>query len=193
MHGLVWITTAGTVAIVFWGMVFWGVLAGPLGVFHQLPDAPAVTQVLVDSETRTGTYFMPWPRDTAEASAYFLEQHKRGPFYRLSYVREGVDPQSARKLLIGVFHYFTVSLMAALLLWISNPVSRLRSFGTVFLAGLIGSIFHIVGDPVWFHMPWDYSIGVLFYDIVSWGLLGFIGSWSWRRLPKPREQKAFDT
>jgi hypothetical protein len=31
----VWITLAGTVAIVVWEMVFWRLLAGPVGVFHQ--------------------------------------------------------------------------------------------------------------------------------------------------------------
>ncbi|MEX2260685.1 MAG: hypothetical protein WD696_01975 [Bryobacteraceae bacterium] len=184
LHTLIRITLVGALAMVVWGMVFWGLLAGPIGVFRQLPDAPAVTQALTGSQTQTGTYFMPWPRDTAETSQRFLEQHRLGPFFRLSYVREGVDPQSPRKLLLGVVHDLSVALIAALLLWVANPASRLRSFAIVFLAGLLGSNFHMVGDPVWFHMPWDYSMGVLFYDVVSWGLLGLTGSLLWRPLPK---------
>ena len=94
-------TLAGTAALVAWGMLFWGLLAPRLGVFHALPNAPAVTATLVEGGAASGTYFMPWPRDTPETFARFVHQHETGPFYRLSYVREGVNPNSPAKLLLG--------------------------------------------------------------------------------------------
>jgi hypothetical protein len=99
---------AGMVALVLWGMLFWGLLAEPLGVFHQLPNDTAVTELLVAGDAPTGTYFMPWPRATPEQFAAFVAQHRAGPFYRLSYVREGVDPNSPGKLALGCLHYLAV-------------------------------------------------------------------------------------
>ena len=164
-------TVAGTVVLVAWGMLFWGLLAPRLGVFHALPDAPGVTARLAESGTTTATYFMPWPRDTPEAFARFVAQHKTGPFYRLSYVREGVDPNSPRKLLLGTLHYVTVAALGVVLAILAGPAFS-RRLAVVIVAGLLGSDFITVGDPVWFHMPWDYTRGVLVYEIVAWTLLG---------------------
>ena len=80
----------GMAALVVWGLVFWGWLADPLGVFHKIPNDLAVTNVLVASNVPTGTYFMPWPRATPDEFARFVAQHQTGPFFQLSYVREGV-------------------------------------------------------------------------------------------------------
>ena len=33
-----------------------------------------------------------------------------------------------------------------------------------------------IGDPVWFHMPWDYVRGVVMYEIVSWTVLAAIAA-----------------
>src|SRR4029079_5934254 len=121
-------------------------------------------------------YFMPWPRDTPEAFKRFEEQHKRGPFYRLSYVREGVDPSSPSKLMVGTRHYVTVALIAVLLATLAGP-PRGRQVAAVVLAGLLGSDFMTVGAPVWFHMPWDYTRGVLGYELVAWILLGLTAAW----------------
>jgi hypothetical protein len=49
-----------------------------------------------------------------------------------------------------------------------------RRFSLVLLAGLIGSVFITVGDPIWFHLPWDYARAVLLYEVVSWILLGSV-------------------
>jgi hypothetical protein len=160
------------IALVAWGMIFWGVLAARLGVFHRLPGDEGVTALLTEGGTTTGTYFMPWPRDTAEEFAVFEAQHRRGPFFRLSYVSEGVDPSSPRKLLIGTLHYLTVAVVATALVWLAGAHSFVRTWTIVFVGGLLGSNFITLGDPVWFHLPWDFTRGVLFYEVVAWLLLG---------------------
>jgi len=168
-------TLAAAVALVAWGMLFWGLLAPRLGVFHALPNAASVTATLLEGGATSGTYFMPWPRDTPEAFARFVHQHETGPFYRLSYVREGVNPNSAAKLILGTLHYVTVAAIAVALAMLAGPRPG-RRFAIVLLAGLLGSDFITVGDPVWFHMPWDYVRGVLLYEVASWALLAAIAA-----------------
>jgi hypothetical protein len=96
------VTTGTTVLLVLWGMLFWAIVAPRIGVFQQLPEQEQVTALLLKANVQTGTYFMPWPRDTPETFEKFVAQHRTGPFYRLSYVREGADPQSASKMLQGM-------------------------------------------------------------------------------------------
>lgn len=169
-----WIVTpvCGMVVLVAWGMVFWGFLAAPVGVFHKLPNDRAVTAELENSGTISGTYFMPWPRATAAEFAAFEAQHRAGPFYRLSFVKEGVNPSSPSKLLIGTLHYFTVAALATALVWLARPSTFGRALAVVFLGGLLGSNLITIGDPVWFHLPWDCARGVLIYEVVAWLLLG---------------------
>lgn len=177
---------AGAVVLILWGMIFWGFLAPPLGVFHALPNAPQVTQTLTAGGAATGTYFMPWPRRTKEEFRRFVAQHKSGPFYRLSYVREGVDPSSPGKILAGCALDLAVSAGAVALLAVAGAGTSGRRFLIVLLAGVLGSAFITVGDPVWFHMPWDYVRGVLVYELVSWFLLAATLAW----LAKPGRDRA---
>jgi len=75
-------------------------------------------------------------------------------------------------LLLGVLHYILVALLAvALLVTVDLPTYRTR-VATVFLAGLIGSVFITLGNPIWFHLPWDYTLGNLLYAVSSWIILG---------------------
>src|SRR5437868_684146 len=170
---------AGAVVLILWGMIFWGCLAPPLGVLHALPNAAQVTAALESGGAKTGTYFMPWPRRTKEEFRRFVAQHKSGPFYRVSFVREGVDPSSPRKILAGCALDLAVSAAAVALLAMAGAGggSPGRRFLIVFIAGLLGSLFITVGDPVWFHMPWDYVRGVLVYELVSLFLLAATLAW----------------
>ena len=94
----------------------------------------------------------------------------------LSYVREGVDPNSPAKLAVGCLHYLLVAALATALVVASGSTTYLRRFTLVLLGGLIGSIFITAGDPIWFHMPWDYAQAVLLYEVISWILLGSVAA-----------------
>jgi hypothetical protein len=115
---------------------------------------------------------MPWPRRSAEEFEAFERQHKAGPFFRLSYVREGVDPSSPGKLLLGCLHYLTVAGLATAVIGLAGQRSLVRRGAVVFLGGLLGSNLITLGDPLWFHLPWDYTAGVLLYEAVAWLVLG---------------------
>lgn len=173
MRKLLLAALAGTLVLIAWGMLFWGLLADPLGVFHALPDDASVTEVLEATGVPTGTYFMPWPRNTPETRARFQSQHESGPYYRLSYVKEGVDPASKLKLAIGTLHFFGVAALAVALAVLTGGSFAAR-FGAVLLGGLLGTSFITVGDSIWFHMPMDYIRGALLYEAVAWILLGLV-------------------
>jgi hypothetical protein len=171
---------AGAAALTIWGMLFWGVLYDPLQVFHD--KSPAIEEaagVLAQADTPTGTYFHPWPRDTAPAMEAWLAQHRAGPFFKLSYVAEGIDPQSPGKMLRGIGLYILIGFIATALLAIARlaPQARLRSAAAVFLGGVMGTLMIQVGDPVWFHLPWDYVAGNLVFELVAWAMLGAAVAW----------------
>src|SRR5262245_45967794 len=92
-------TLVATLLHLVWGMAFWGFISPAVGMFRTLPSEPAVTKALGDLPT--GTYFVPWPMNTPETRAVFRARHQAGGFYQLSYIREGVDPQSGGKFLRG--------------------------------------------------------------------------------------------
>jgi len=165
-----------TIVVVVWGMIFWGWVHEFFGVFNKLPGDTKVVEMLIANGTATGTYFFPWPRNTPETFANFVQQHKTGSFFQLSYIKEGVDPQAPGKILRGVFQYFAVSMIAVALLRLTMTPSAsfLRKFIIVLLAGLMGTIFIRLGDPIWFHLPWQHALGQAVYEMVAWLLMGAV-------------------
>ncbi len=165
-----------TIVVVIWGMIFWGWLHEFFGIFNELPGEAKVVEILIANDTGTATYFFPWPRNTPETFANFVQQHKTGPFFQLSYIKEGVDPQAPGKILLGVLQYFVVSMLVVVLLRLTTTpaTSFLRKFMLIFLAGLMGTIFIRLGDPIWFHLPWSHTFGNAVYEIVSWILMGMV-------------------
>lgn len=169
-------STLGAAAILAWGMLFWGVLYSSVGVIKPDTLDPVIVEALDVSGIPTGTYFHPWPRDTADAKEAWGINHTAGPFFRLSFVREGTDPNSPRKLAIGVLHNFVVAAMATGMILLAGR--GMGTFGSRFmlvsLGGLMGTVMIQAGDAVWFHMPLDYVLGAMLYQIISWLLLAFI-------------------
>lgn len=170
----------GALAMVVWGMVFWGALYEPIGVFHDTsPGIEHAAKAMQEVGVETGTYFYPWPRNTPETAAVWLEKHRAGPFFKLSYVREGVDPQAPVKMITGAAQNIGVALLALLLLRVSGAADRgaRACILSILLAGGIGTLFIQVGDPIWFHLPWDYVLGSLIYEGGSWLALGLALAW----------------
>jgi len=167
---------AATVALLLWGMAFWMLVYEHVGVYSTvLPGAAEATAALQSAGAQTGTYFWPWPRNTPQTMELFLEGHRQGPFFKISYVAEGIDPQNPIKMVWGSIHHFVVAGCAAGMLWLTGPLeSAAHRFGLVMLAGFLGTIWAQIGDPIWYHLPWDFSVGIVVYDGVSWVLLAGI-------------------
>jgi hypothetical protein len=92
------------------------------------------------------------------------------------YIKEGVDPQAPAKILRGVLQYFVVSMIAVALVRLTMTAftSFWRKFSVIFLAGLMGTFFIRLSDPIWFHLPWPHTIGNAVFEIVSWLLMGAV-------------------
>ena len=172
-------TILGALVLLVWGMLFWGVLYEPAAVFKPDVVDEEIVHALEQSGIATGTYFHPWPRNTPEARQSWVTRHAAGPFFRLSYVREGVDPQSPAKLLRGVGHNLAIALLATWLVVFTQAAAT--TFGKrvllVFVAGSMGTLMTLAGDVVWFHMPADYAVGAAVYELGCWLLLGLVLAW----------------
>jgi hypothetical protein len=64
----------------------------------------------------------------------------------------------------------------ALLLRMALP--QLGSYGSrasfVVLAGLAGAFFAHLGNPIWFHQPWNYHVLKTVYDVTCWTVAGLV-------------------
>lgn len=160
-----------TLLMTVWGMLFWAVLYAPLGVFDDQPQGAEVSKTLQAANTPTGTYFFPWPRTDFES---WTAQHKQGPFYQLHYVRSGVDPNSPLKMVLGMAHTWIAACLGLALVWVLGPQTRAKLFRTLVTAGLLGTWYIRIGEPVWFHLPWKHNLAVSIYDIGSWLILAAV-------------------
>ena len=84
--------------------------------------------------------------------------------------------QSPRNLMVGVVHHATVALLAGLLAWIVRDKSYVLRALTVFVAGLLGTSFVSLANPIWFRLPGSPARGLLVYEGVAWLLLALLVS-----------------
>ncbi len=166
-----------TFALLLWGMLYWMFLFELTGVYAtSLAGGDAVAAALADAGAQTGTYFYP-PRHSPIPQETFVSAHASGPFFEVRYVDHGIDPQNPIKMLWGTLHHLLLVGMAAGILWLAAAPSAARRFGIVLLAGLLGTVFIQWGDPIWFHLPWDYALGITLYEGVGWVLVAGILAW----------------
>ena len=121
MSRMAWVPWVGALVLAVWGGVFWGALYDPLRVYDDLPGGVTEAAALLKArDVPTGTYFFPWPRNTAQTRAAFLEGHRQGPFLELAYVREGADSEAPSKFLMGLLQYAVVAALGVLLVWLAR-------------------------------------------------------------------------
>jgi hypothetical protein len=41
----------------------------------------------------------------------------------------------------------------------------------VVVGGSLGTVYTTLGDPIWFHVPWDLARGLLVYELGGWLVL----------------------
>lgn len=91
----------------------------------------------------------------------------------MSYIREGVDPNSPRKLTIGSLHHAIVALFAVVLLMLSGAGRFWGRACLVFVGGMMGTVFITSPTHYGFTCP-DYATGAVIYESVSWALLAVV-------------------
>ena len=161
-----------------WGFLFWAVLPFSQTIVQELPDEGRVMAALQETVMESGHYFAPHP-SRAKSSAgeeAFLKEHRRGPLVEIVYQKDGVDPMDARYLGVGFGHYLVSSLLMALLLVCALP--RLETYlarvGFIVLVAVFAVVATHLGNPVWFHHPWTFSLVKSLYGVVGWTLAALV-------------------
>jgi hypothetical protein len=172
-----------TVVLMFWGFVFWEVLAVPDSVLRPLPAGESLVRELRQSPLTTGVYLAPYPprgpHSNTESWAAFDRQRREGPLVHLFYSRGGSVPDRVTTYARGMLLTFSAAFLAGCLLSVVAP--RLGSYaaraGFVLLLGLFATCFVNLMQPVWFHHPWGYHFMMAVFDCSNALLLGLVLAW----------------
>lgn len=162
------------IAMFLWGFAFW---TSPLGklAMAQGPDPERAQAALAELFPADGAYFVPEPPEE-EASATWIERHRRGPLALVFVRHAGADPMSPLTFLNGFLHLLITCVLIAWLL--GKVATALPSYGAragfVVLAGFAAAFWGHAGDPVWFYNPWRYHLLAMAYDVVAWSLAGLL-------------------
>ena len=161
-----------------WGFLFWGVLPFSQTIVQELPDEGRVMAALQETVTESGHYFAPHPSraKSSEGEKALLEEHRRGPLVEIVYQKDGVDPMGMKFLGVGFGQYLASSLLMALLLVWALP--RLETYLSRVVFIVLVAVFAVVathlGNPIWFHHPWTFSLVQSSYLVVGWTLAGLV-------------------
>ena len=132
----------------------------------------------LETVKESGHYFAPNPNRAkgGEGAKALLEEQRRGPLVEIVYQKEGFDPMGPTFLGVGFGHYLVSSLLMALLLIAALP--RLETYlsrvGFIVLVSIFAVVATHLGNPVWFHHPWMFSLVQSGYMVVGWILAGLV-------------------
>ena len=163
---------AGAIAMFIIGFIFFATPLSKLGI-GTLDDvrAAAVRQALAANLPQTATYYVPDPSTRAQS-----EMYSRGPVAMIRYNMKGFAPSDPAAMIGGFVHMLIVSLLIAWFLWllaryVHSFAEQVKITGIVILGT---TIFIRLGDPIWDHMDWTYSIYTLVADVAMLGTAALI-------------------
>lgn len=167
----------GAIILFMWGYVSWTVLPWHETSGFQLdpPNEAAIVASLQANVVEDGLYWIPGePEDMTEAGAFeaFKERYEKGPFAILIYKGGGAEYMPPMTFARGFGLYFVASLLAALLLSLTNVRSYFVRL--MFVTGL-GVFVAVVGDLEqwnWMNFPTDWCTVNAADHIVAWFLAG---------------------
>jgi hypothetical protein len=169
-----------SVAMFFWGFLFWTILPFGASAIRDLPNYDQVVPVLKSSITESGVYVIPGAPPSPDSAAEVIEEHTRrheaGPIATLMYRTEGVTPMAPSFFIRGFLHFVAVAWLAAMLTTMALPA--LPEFGTrvgfVFMLGILAFVWIDLSGPVWWYHPWHWALMNGLFHVVSALLMGII-------------------
>lgn len=172
--------TLSSVAMFFWGFVFWGPVLNMTGRLMAPLPAEAELDVLAPlraNNVPSGMYVYPGPaKSDDESQAMWEKQVTEGPILHLAYHSGGTSPLDPVMFAKGLAHGFVVALIAAVLL--AQVVEALPRYGSrvllLVLASLIAAVWTNYGNAIWWFHSVDYATGQAIYTFVAGALMALI-------------------
>jgi hypothetical protein len=170
------------IAQMVWGFVFWTSLPITNTMMETMQNEEKVAQVLREELLVSGTYVLPNPNcdamssDDPEVKNAFIARHKEGPIVMINYRKEGLDVMSPMVFVMGFVHFALASLLAGMLLWLASPSLPSYFARLLFVTGLglFATVALQFSNPIWFHVPWKFTLIHSGFDVVCWLLSGII-------------------
>lgn len=170
-----------SVAMWFWGFLFWGISPLPAKVLRSVPDEVALADKLKAALPETGVYAIP-SMGAGVSQEEFTKRHQAGPVAQIVYVAEGADPVSAAVFGGGWLHMLACALILGwILLYVPEPTTFGSRYCILALAGTAAAIWSNLGKPIWWHQPWAFHVLYAVYDLTSLLLAAVILAWYVRR------------
>lgn len=181
----------GGLILFIWGFLSWVVLPVHFQSFHYTPAQDSIMKSLADANLESGTYFIPYI-DNREGGFYdpkFQAEMKKHhdtmmgkPMATINYIKAGMhdDPMTmGMGFILNLFSAFCAALLLA-----AASAKTNSFFSRWWLVMLIAVILCTSGpllDWNWMGMPWHYIKGIIFDNMIGWGLCGVWLAWYFGR------------
>ncbi|MBX3373752.1 MAG: hypothetical protein KF817_07945 [Phycisphaeraceae bacterium] len=175
----------GGIAMFLWGALIWMGFGLPMKVIANLPDEPAVMNVVRETVTRHGVYWFPgFPEEPAGATDEvkkavrdtWMEKHRTGPIGLLIVVPDGVDAAQPIFMIRGLAILVAASFLAAILL--RAAAGSVRTWvGRAGFVTMLGAIVALSADGAnwnWWHYPDDFTLLMAFDRLGAWLIAGIV-------------------
>lgn len=160
-------------AMFMWGFVYWGLPHFlPYQGLQRVADDAAVGTELNKLFPVTGAYLLPSMALGEEKAGELM---KRGPIAQVIITKEGMRPMDPVLMARGFGHMFVLALMLAIVLVrfensFTNFASRVKFSAAI---GLFVGVCHL-GNAIWWHHPWGWTLATSIYDLVMFTLAGLV-------------------
>jgi hypothetical protein len=164
------------IAMFVWGFVYWG--SGLVDPFSHMTaeNETALTGAVKANLAADGVYFI--PESKLGTPEQWQERMVAGPVATISY-RAGGTPTMPQTMIAGFVHMLGTALFLALLLQAVRPATHSYAdrLKIVVIAGAIAAFAAHMGQPIWWHLPWDRAIKEALYDFGSFIVAGLVLSY----------------
>ena len=161
------------VAMFLWGFVYWGLgLVDPFA--HMTAEnETAIATALTANLPADGVYFVPESKSSTEAE--WQQRMLKGPVATISF-KAGGTPTMQQTMAAGFVHMLGTAFFLALLLQAVQPAAHTYAdrLKIVVIAGAIAAFAADMGEPIWWHLPWDRAIKLALYDLGSFVIAGVV-------------------
>lgn len=162
-----------TVAIFFWGFLYWGLMSAPYAPLKATNGDEAAGRALLEHFPVTGMYLIPGAYNAPDDSARLFAA---GPIAMVNLVREGHPMEDPALMGKGFVLNLVVVLLLAVLMKRALPALPSYRDRVVFssLIGLTAVIMINFGDAVWWRYPLAWKTSQALYGLVSFTIAGAV-------------------